>query len=235
MGFFIPPTPPGGTENSPVLQHWEKAPQPPKSREGRQIPLRPFTNPPAPKSRQVAAFLALRSGRPTRRTAVILVLLMVLTFIFFLASRFWESLFSPPPLTLRFLYYTNNTVRDRIAVMEVSNRTDKPYQWSLRSHSKPVDHLVAVTDLVETNGQLLPVSPYNGDNLFGHDARQFGTTDFKSGEQFWVEANHYPKTSAEIRRAKLAGWFWKIGLRRVAPYVGQGQRIHGPELPPDDP
>src|SRR5438046_7366485 len=63
----------------------------------------------------------------------------------------WRS--TPEPLALRFLHYTNNEARVRIAVMEITNHTDVAYRWTLRSDAKP-GSLIWITDLVETNGEL---------------------------------------------------------------------------------
>jgi len=171
--------------------------------------------------------------RGHRRIRVALVLILIATVLF--VAVFRDSIFAKQPVALRFLCYTNNEGRTRIVLMEISNRTDAAYQWQFHSDAKGVNHLVAVTDLMETNGELRSVGPYSGDNLFGHDARQFGTSDFRAGERFWVEIKHYPNTEGELRREKLSGWFWSHRLYRIAPYVRLGQRINGPALPPDSP
>lgn len=139
----------------------------------------------------------------------------------------------PLPLSLRFLHYTNDAAGTRTAMMEISNHTDTPYQWSLHSHSKALNHLVGVTTLLQSNGEMQHVSPYDGGNLFGHDSLCFGTDEFRPGEQFWVEITHYPKTAGELRRDKVSGWLWKLGLRRVAHSARLGRRIDGAALPPD--
>src|SRR5262245_27512383 len=72
---------------------------------------------------------------------------------------------SPEPLTLRFLYYTNNYSRQRIAMLEITNHTESPYVWRLRTESKGVNHGIGITDLMETNGALRPVGPFDGSNL----------------------------------------------------------------------
>ena len=175
----------------------------------------------------------IQLARATRRARAGVLLILVAGALLLACN--WDSAFSPAPLVLRFLYYTNNAGRDRIAVMEISNRTDSAYEWRLHSSWEPRNQRTAITELVETNGDLRAVSPYDGDNLFGHDTCQFGTTEFQIGKYFWVEAKHYPKTGGELRREKLARWLWRNGLHRAAPYVRQGRRINGPVLPPDGP
>ena len=166
-----------------------------------------------------------------RRTRIAVGCTVVAGFATVLTLTQWLS---APPLALSFLFYTNINGQ-RIPVMELSNRTDSAYQWSFHSRAKAVNHLVAVTEIREKpNEEFRHVCPYSGDNLFGHDTVQFGTDDFRVGEQFWVEAKHYPKSSSEVRREKLSGWLWSHGLRFVAPHVQVGQQIHGPVLPPDN-
>src|SRR3954462_3919660 len=104
------------------------------------------------------------------------------------------SAFAPEPLTLRFLYYTNNNARQRIAMMEITNHTDSPFRWDLRSEVTGVNHVVWITDLMETNGELRGVGMSGGINLFEHDALQFGTDQFQPGKRLWVVINHYPQT-----------------------------------------
>jgi hypothetical protein len=174
-----------------------------------------------------------QAGRTMRQRVVAVLLVLAVTALFL--DRFGDSIFAEQPVALRFLYYTNDAFRTRIALMEVSNRTDTPYEWNLHSHAKGVNHLVAVTTLVETNGEFRHVSPYSGGPLFGHETRQFGTDDFRVGERFWVDIKHYPKTADELRREKLSGWLWSHGLHRAARYVRLGQQINGPVLPPDSP
>jgi hypothetical protein len=141
--------------------------------------------------------------------------------------------FAPEPLALRFLHYTNNEARVRIAVMEITNRTDAAYRWTLRSDANP-GSLVWITDLVETNGELRGVGISGGVNIFGRDALQFGTDDFKAGKQLWVEVDHYPKTGGEQFREKLSDRLWRTGLLRAALHMRKGHRINGPVLPPDE-
>ena len=143
--------------------------------------------------------------------------------------------FSSEPIALRFLYYTNNTGHARIALMEITNHTDSPYEWKLRSEVKGVNHSVGITDLVETNGELRPVGPFDGTVLFPQDTLQFGTDDFEPGKRLWVAIKHVPKTPWEERRERMADWLWRFGLCRVAPYVKEGRRINGPVLPPNRP
>src|SRR5262245_52203757 len=109
----------------------------------------------------------------------------------------WLSRSSTEPLALQFLYYTNNAVRARIALMEITNRAELPYEWHLRSEAKGVNSCVWVTDLVETNGELRAVGISGGINLFEHDALQFGTDDFQPGKRLWVAIKHYPQTRWE--------------------------------------
>ena len=117
--------------------------------------------------------------------------------------------------------------------MEISNLTDVPYEWKFHSGAKDINHDVGVSELMETNGELRPVSPFTGCNLFEHDVLQFGTDEFHPGERFWVEVKHYPKTASERRREALSYWLERRGLRRLAPYVRKGQRVNAPALPPD--
>ena len=144
-----------------------------------------------------------------------------------------QSSQGPPPLSLRFLFYTNITGQ-RIAMMELSNRTDSAYEWIFHSRSKAVNHQVSVSKVKPSSEDEFYDVTINGSNLFGHDTIQFGTDEFRVGEQFWVEAKHYPKSASELRREKLSGWLYSHGLRSVAPYVRIGRRIHGPVLPPDN-
>jgi hypothetical protein len=155
--------------------------------------------------------------------------------IVLLTLLFWLWPPSPEPLGLRFLYYTNNAMRDRIAVMEITNRSDSPYRWSLRSETEGVNHDVLITDLVETNGELRGVGMGGGINLFEHDALQFGTDDFQRGKRLWVVIQHYPATRGERGLEKLSFWLERCGLRRFAPDVRETRRIYGPVLPPDRP
>jgi hypothetical protein len=141
--------------------------------------------------------------------------------------------FTPEPLVLRFLHYTNNPARVRIAVMEITNRSSSPYEWTLRSDAKTADTLVWISDLVETNGALRPVGMSGGVNLFDHDALQFGTDDFQPGKMHWIEIHHYPKTGSEKFRERLSDFLWRTGLLRAALYARKGHRINGPVLPPD--
>ena len=173
------------------------------------------------------------AGQMMRGSGLVILLVLLVTGL--LVAGSWNSMFTEQPMVLRFLYYTNNEVRSRIAVMEISNRTDVPYEWRFHSAAKAVDHLVGVSDLLETNGELRAVGPFTGCNLFGHDALQFGTDEFKPNERFWVEIKRYPKTPGELRREELSGWLWRHGWRRVSPYMGQGRRINGAVLPPDHP
>jgi hypothetical protein len=171
------------------------------------------------------------AGQMMRRAAVAILLFLSLTGL--LVTGFGDSMYTKQPLALRFLYYTNNQVRSRIAVMEISNRTDEPYEWWFRSCAKGVHHLVHVSDLLETNGELRAVSPFTGCSLFGHDALQFGTDEYQAGEQFWAEVKHYPKTRGERWRERFSWELERCGLRRLASYVREGRRINGPVLPPD--
>jgi hypothetical protein len=173
------------------------------------------------------------AGQMMRRAAVAILLVLSVTGL--LVAGFWDSMFTKQPLALRFLYYTNNEVRSRIAVMEISNRTDEPYEWRFHSCAKGVNHVVGVSDLLETNGELRAVSPFTGCSLYGHDTLQFGTDEYQAGEQFWVEVKHYPRTAGDLRRDKLSGWLWRHGWYRASPYVELGRRINGPVLPPDHP
>ena len=143
-----------------------------------------------------------------------------------------RSAFAPGPLTLRFLYYTNNEGRQRIAMMEITNNTDSPYRWDLRSEAKGVNFAVWITDLMETNG-LRGVGMSGGINLFEHDALQFGTDDFQPGKRLWVAIQHYPKTPGERRCERFSRWLELRGLRRLGPHVREWRRINGPILPPD--
>ena len=154
-----------------------------------------------------------------------------------LVALLGRSLFSPEPLALRFLYYTNNAARQRIALMEITNRVDSPYRWSLRSEAEArgVNHEVWITDLVETNGELRGVGISGGVNLFPHDALGFGTDDYQPGKRLWVVINHYPPTRGERQREKFSHWLERRGFRRLAPYVRESKRIYGPVLPPDRP
>jgi hypothetical protein len=144
-----------------------------------------------------------------------------------------RSHFAPEPLALRFLRYTNSPARVRIAVMEITNRSSSPYEWTLKSDARSADSLVWITDLVETNGTLRPVGMSGGVNLFDHDALQFGTDDFQPGKILWVEIHHYPKSKTEQFRERLSDFLWRTGLLRAALYVRKGHRINGPVLPPD--
>src|SRR5215207_8566935 len=129
---------------------------------------------------------------PARISLLLAASLCVVVAIFLVRWRF-----APEPLALRFLHYTNSPARVRIAVMEITNRSSSPYEWTLRSDAKTADSLVWITDLVETNGALRPVGISGGVNLFDHDALQFGTDDFQPGKILWMEIRHYPKSKTE--------------------------------------
>lgn len=174
-----------------------------------------------------------KAGRA--RTAVKVCLLLVAAGVAFLVALLGRAPFSQEPLELRFLYYTNNAVQERIALMEITNRSTSAYEWKLGSDAKPANHNVAVSDLMETNGELRAVSPYNGGNLFEYDALRFGTDDFQPGKRLWVSIQHYPPTRVERWRAAWSSWLERRGFRRLAPTVRQGRRINGPVLPPDRP
>jgi hypothetical protein len=138
-----------------------------------------------------------------------------------------RSAFTPEPLELRFLYYTNNEMRSRIAVLEITNRSDTSYEWHLRSGHKGVNYVVAITDLVETNG-LRGVLMGGGLHLFEHDALQFATDDFRPGQRLWVAIKHHPKTSDERWLEKMSSWMERCGLRRGAEHLREGRKINGP-------
>ena len=174
----------------------------------------------------------IQRGQTVRRARVAILLILTITVL--LMAYFCDPISGERPLVIRFLYYTNNAARARIAVMEISNRTDTPYHWTLHSDAKGASHVLAVTDLIDPNGQLRAVSPCSGGTLFDHAMLRFGTDDFEIGKRFWFKVTHYPKTADELRRERVSAWLWRCKLRLAASYVAPGQRINGPVPPLDE-
>lgn len=166
-----------------------------------------------------------------RRKRIAISCTVVAAFAIVLVLAHWWS--EPAPLTLRFLYYTNVTGQ-RTAMMELSNRTDVAYEWIFHSRAKAINHRVGITTVRPSSEDEFYNVTIDGSNLFGRDTIQFGTDDFRVGEQFWVEVKRYPKSASDLRRERLSGWIYGRGLRSIAPHVEIGQRIDGPVLPPDN-
>ena len=69
----------------------------------------------------------------------------------------WLSPPSPPPVTLKFLGYTNTAI-NHVVLFEITNRSAVDLEWSLHIQRRPRDnYMVAVTEFMETNGVLTHV------------------------------------------------------------------------------
>ena len=164
----------------------------------------------------------------SKRVLAILVLLMVTGVV---AS--FSSLFSPAPVVVRFLRYTNNTAGVRVALLEITNRSNTAFAWHLRSDARTRDFILGLSDLMETNGELRNYGGAGSFNIFERDFLQFTIEEFRASDRIWVELHHYPKTAGERRRQLWADWIERRGLRQMSIYVRAGLRVTGPVLPKD--
>jgi hypothetical protein len=159
-------------------------------------------------------------------------ILAVLVIIGGAAAFLGSSIFSKAEVTLKFMGYTTNSMRERIALLEISNRSDRPVEWALHSSAQSDNFLVGVSDLVETNGELRSVGMVGSSiTLFDHDALRFGVNELKPGERAWAEIRPYPQTSSGRWRERFSSTLFRLGLHRIAAYVRSGKRVNGPVLP----
>jgi hypothetical protein len=147
------------------------------------------------------------------------------------AMLLWPSPLSGRAVVLKFLTYTNNVGSIRVAFFEITNESAGHIEWSLHADGRSRDHRVAVTDLMETNGELRHIGSGGPLNLFSHDSLRFATDVLYPGENVWVEIRPYPLTSAVRWRERLAGWLCQLGWHGAAFKVKPGTRVNGPVLP----
>ena len=165
----------------------------------------------------------------SRRCRVILVL-AVLALAGWAATFLWSSPLSSSQVAVTFIKYTSNAVT-RVALFEITNQSEGHVEWSLYADGRERDHRVAVTDLVETNGELRHIGSGGPLNLFTHDFIQFATDEFHPGQRVWIKIRPYPPTSGDKRRERVSGWLYRLGWRRAAFPVKPGVRVNGPVLP----
>jgi hypothetical protein len=158
--------------------------------------------------------------------------LAVLVIAVGLAAFLGSSMFSKQDVTLSFLGYTTNSMRERIALLEISNHSDQAVEWTLHSSAHSDNFVLAVTDLVETNGELRSVGMAGSSvTLIDHYALQFGVNELKAGERAWIEIRPYPQTRFGHWRERLSAKLFRAGLHRIAAYVISGKRVNGPVMP----
>ena len=132
---------------------------------------------------------------------------------------------------LRFLAYTNNGY-DRIALFEITNHSATAVTWTLYADGRPLSYRVAVSEVIEPNGEMRHIGAGGPLNLFGHDALQFGTDALKPTEKkVWVGILPFPITRTGLRRERLADWLYRLGWHRGAYAMKSGTRVDGPVLP----
>lgn len=135
---------------------------------------------------------------------------------------FWDWSPSRKQVGLRFLAYTNNGFA-QVTLFEITNHSADAVIWSLHADGRPLDYRVAVTELIETNGEMRHIGSGGPLTLFGHDSLQFGTDELKPTEnKVWVNIRRYPMTWTGRYRERLCGW---LNLTK------RGTRVDGPVLP----
>jgi hypothetical protein len=160
-------------------------------------------------------------------------LLLLLSFLFLVGGFGFFLFWSPASkqVGLRFLAYTNNGYA-RIALFEITNHSEHAATWTLRAKGRPLDYRVAVTELIETNGEMRHVGSGGPLTLFGHDSLQFGTDELESTEKkVWVSLRPHPMTETALLRERWSGWLYRLGWHSGAYRLKLGARVDGPTLP----
>jgi hypothetical protein len=132
---------------------------------------------------------------------------------------------------LKFLGYTNNAVT-RVVLFEITNQSAVDLEWSLHIQRRPRDnHIVAVTEFIETNGVLTHVGGIGPMTLARHDSFRFATDNLHPGDRTWVKTLPFPYTSADRWREGIAGWLYERRWQGTAARVRPGTWVYGPALP----
>ena len=158
-------------------------------------------------------------SKPARLVIGLVAALGVVIFAW-VAMVFGPLLIPTQPVLLKFICYTNAPGQTSFVLLEVTNRSDAPYYFTLRSTAKPGTG-IWITGVVEPDGKLLTMTAPSL-RLEGHSSYKIGADELKSGHKVWTTIKHDPKTSAERQR---------IGLSAVAAYLGDGHPTERIPLP----
>ena len=162
-----------------------------------------------------------------RRVLLLLSLLILVGGV----GTFFDWSPSRKQVELRFLTYTNNGFA-RIALFEITNHSAAAVSWTLYADGRPLNYRVAVTEVIETNGEMRHIGSGGPLNLFGHDSLQFGTDELKPTEKrVWVSIQPYPMTRTGLQRERLADWLYRLGWHSGAYGVKRETRVDAPVLP----
>ncbi len=170
----------------------------------------------------------MNSPGPRRRRVILISALLV--FLGLGAAILWPVPLSGRPVVLKFLAYTNNAYT-RVALFEITNQSAADFRWSLHADGRELFHRVAVTELMETNGELRHIGSGGPMNLFRHDSLEFATDELSPGERVWIEIRPYPESRAGRLRNQIAGWLQQRGWISAAFHLKPGTRVEGTLLP----
>src|SRR5678816_1927022 len=101
-------------------------------------------------------------NRPIRSPLGVLLMLVLAGL---LIAFLWSVSAPTQPVTLKFLTYTTNGFA-RITLFEITSQTDEAFEWSLHADGRTPDHRVAVTELIEADGQMRHIGSGGPLNLF---------------------------------------------------------------------
>jgi hypothetical protein len=161
----------------------------------------------------------------------ILLLLTLIVLVGIVGALFCFSPHSSKAVGLKFLNCTNNG-HARIVLFEITNQSADAFTWTLYADGREPNHRVAVTELMETDGQMRHIGSGGPLKLFGHDSLKFGTDELNPTEKrVWVSIQPYPMTRIGLQRERLAAWLYRLGWHSGAYAVKRGTRVDAPVLP----